>query len=53
MASLNGESQTAVGELTNEIRRRQQMSGQCMIFASHYDLLPCVSTISRKVTAYC
>lgn len=32
-ASLRGESQTAVGALINEIRRRQQMSGQCIIHA--------------------
>lgn len=50
VASLKGESQTAVGALTNEIRRRQQMSGRCMIHASHYDTLPCanVSAMSSK-----
>lgn len=38
--SKKGESQSAVGTLTNEIERRQQMSGHCLANASHDDQLP-------------
>lgn len=54
MAPLRGERQTAVGAHTNETGRRQQISGQRMIHAFHYDTLPSpkVSALSRKVRAH-
>lgn len=54
VASLKGERQTAVGAHTNGIGRRQQISGQRMIHASHYDTFPSpkVSALSRKVIAH-